>query len=78
MKFRLNNKVIITEFDRCFSEKDYKNKIATIIDTDRIKRGYSNHWDYEVEFENGLTYVYADNELKLVHKYPQLLFDFVK
>jgi len=56
----------------------YKGKIGIIIDTDRIKHGFSAHWDYEMEFDDGFTYVFSNEEIKkVIIKNQQLLFDFM-
>ena len=50
MKFKRGDKAIVIICDRTCEK--YKGKIGIIIDTDRIKQGYSTRWDYEMEFDD--------------------------
>ena len=77
MKFKVGEKAVVIVCDN--SCEKYKGKTGTIIDTDRIKHGYSNYWDYEMEFSDGFCYVFSDEEIeKVIIKNKQLLFEFME
>ncbi len=72
--YKIGDKVIIKVVDKIC--KNYKNKIGKITLTDRIKQGFSDHWDYEVTFDEGFTYPFAPEEIRSLVN-TQLLFDFM-
>ena len=77
MKFKVGDKVKIVISDpHC---EKYINNIGVIRIVDRIKKGFSTHWDYEVRFSDGFCYVFTPIEIKkLITKNQQLLFDFME
>lgn len=75
MKYKVGDKVKIIIFDSYCNS--YKNEIGIITLTDRIKKGYSSRWDYEVQFNDGYVYPFSPEEVEKVPTKGQLLFPFM-
>lgn len=77
MKIKIGNKVRITDRELC---KRYVGNTGTIIVIDRIKKGFSELWDYKVRFDNKNLgfYIFNRSEIELIFtKNQQLLFEFM-
>lgn len=76
-KFKLGDRVRINNKELC---KSCRGKTGTIIQTDRIRKGFSETWDYEVSFDDKTLedYVFTPEEMeKEFAKGEQLLFEFM-
>ena len=73
--FKLGDKVIIIISDTIC--RKYKHKIGKITTVDKIKKGYSNRYDYDVTFNDGFIYPFAPNEIRKVTN-QQLEFNFMQ
>lgn len=76
-KFTLGDRVKINNKE---SQKRYRGKVGTITVTDRIRRGFSINWDYEVYFDDKMlpNYIFSIKEMdREFTKGEQLLFPFM-
>lgn len=77
MKIKIGDKVRITDKEL---HRRYVGNTGTIMVTDRIKKGFSNFWDYKVKFDNKNLgfYVFNRSEIEPIFtKNQQLLFEFM-
>lgn len=76
-KFTLGDRVKINNKE---IRKILRGRVGTITVTDRIKKGFSEVWDYEVHFDDKISpdYVFAPEEMdREFTKGEQLLFSFM-